>query len=239
MSDVLRDAARVLTFRARAEEISSYGRSHLAFGLVATWLAGIGRYWDNPRVGWAQHLGLGSVVYVFVLSFALWLALAPLAPAQASYRKLLTYVTLTAPPALLYAIPVERWYDLATARSINVWFLAAVAGWRVLMYLVFLIRAAKVGVLGTLTALLLPITGIVGALTVLNLERAVFDVMAGLRTEGTAADSTYATLLSITLFSLLALPILLLLWIAAIIDARKRVRSAAIEPRDVRPEEAK
>ncbi len=232
MTGVLGDAGRVLTFRATAEEIAGYGRAHLVFGLTCTWLAGIGRYWDNPRVGWAQHLGLGSVIYVFVLSFALWLAVAPLAPAQASYRKLLTYVTLTAPPALLYAIPVERWYDLATARSLNVWFLATVAAWRVLMYLVFLIRAARVGVLGTLTGLLLPITGIVGALSVLNLERAVFDLMAGLREEGTAVDSAYAVLLQIAFYSLLAFPILLWFWIAAIIDARKRVRIAAIESRD-------
>jgi hypothetical protein len=38
------------------------GRLYLAIGLVAACLAGIGRYWDNPRAHLWQHLGMGSVI---------------------------------------------------------------------------------------------------------------------------------------------------------------------------------
>src|SRR3712207_7552248 len=47
--------------------------SDLAFGLACTWLVGVGRYWDNPRASLLQHLGVGSVVYVFALALLLWL----------------------------------------------------------------------------------------------------------------------------------------------------------------------
>jgi|GEM_PF-4987218 len=43
----------------------------------------------------------------------------------------LAFVTLTAPPALLYAIPVERFMTPSAASVTNAWFLAVVAAWRV------------------------------------------------------------------------------------------------------------
>ena len=45
----------------------------------------MGRYWDNPRVGLAQHLGLGSVVYVFVLAAVLWLSFWLMRPTDWTY----------------------------------------------------------------------------------------------------------------------------------------------------------
>jgi len=99
----LRFIARVLTFRFSAGEISSVGLSHLAVGLLFTWIVGIGRYWDNPRVGLLQHLGLGSIAYVLVLSAFLWLLLWPLRPSGSSYRHVVTFVSAVSPPALLYA----------------------------------------------------------------------------------------------------------------------------------------
>jgi len=56
----------------------------------------------------------------------------------------------------------------------------------------------------------------VTVLTALNLERAVFDVMGGLREEGTAGDSAYGVLIALTLLStILVGPLLLaygLIW---------------------------
>src|SRR3954454_22335388 len=103
MQDLLRTALRVLTFRASREELHSLDRRHLAFGLVCTWLVGIGRWWDDPGAPLFLHLGLGSVLYVFILSLLLWLIVWPLRPRDWSYERLLTYVTLTSPPAALYA----------------------------------------------------------------------------------------------------------------------------------------
>src|SRR6266576_1888990 len=99
------------------------GWRHFAAGLFCTWLVGMGRYWDNPRVGLLQHLGVGSIVYGFILSLFLWLMIWPLRPRNWSYFRVFTFVTLVSPPAILYAIPVQMFYPLDTANSINALFL--------------------------------------------------------------------------------------------------------------------
>ena len=50
---------------------------------------------------------------------------------------------------------------------------------------------------------MLPIMSIIVTLTALNLERAVFDFMGGLREQGTANDDAYAVLTLLTLFSVI------------------------------------
>lgn len=176
----------------------------------------MGRWWDDPEAHLLQHLGLGSVVYVFVLGFLLWLLTKPLGPEDWSYRSVLTFVALTSPPAILYAIPVERFLDLETARLVNVWFLAFVAAWRVGLLVFYLRRLAGLPWYSVVVATLLPLTMIVTALTGLNLERAVFDIMGGLREEGTPSDRAYEVLVVLTLFStILVGPLLLgygLIW---------------------------
>ena len=118
---------RILTFQASREELEHLDTTHLLMGLAWTWIVGIGRWWDDRDAYVLQHLGIGSIVYVFALSLLLWLAALPLKPTNLTYFKTLTYVTLTAPPALLYAIPVERWYGVDVANQINAWFLGVVA----------------------------------------------------------------------------------------------------------------
>src|ERR1051326_1990832 len=122
---------RLLMFRASPEELAAVDWRHLALGLVCTWVVGIGRYWDNPRVGVLQHLGAGSVIYVFILSLFLWLIIWPLRPQNWTYSKVLTFISMVSPPAILYAIPVEKFVGLETANAINAWLLASVALWRV------------------------------------------------------------------------------------------------------------
>lgn len=207
---MFRTTARLLTFRASREELVELGKPDLAFGLVATWIVGMGRWWDDPNAHLAQQLGIGSLVYVFVLAFLLWLLIKPLGPADWSYRGVLTFVALTSPPAMLYAIPVERFLDLDAARQINVWFLALVAAWRVGLLAFYLRRLARLPWYAVLVATLLPLTAIVSTLTALNLERAVFDVMGGLREEGTASDGAYGVMVALTLVSsMLVVPLLI------------------------------
>jgi len=86
--------------------------------------------WENPDAGVLQHLGVGSLVYVVLLSGFLWLLVRPL-DARTRYFGTLTYVTLTAPPGLLYALPVRAWLDVGAAQEIRLWFLVGVAAWRV------------------------------------------------------------------------------------------------------------
>jgi hypothetical protein len=207
-----------LTFRITAGELSSLGPRHLAFGLLCTWAAGVGRYWDDPDASVLQHFGAGSVAYVLVLSALLWLIAAPLRPRNHSYRRLLTFVTMTSPPALLYAIPVERFTDVPTAASINLWFLAIVAIWRVSLLAFYFSRGLSLRPGAIAVATLLPITLIITALAGLNLEHATFSIMGGLR-DPSAKDRVYAVVvglsfLSIAMFSLL-LPVYL--WIYVVI----------------------
>jgi hypothetical protein len=65
---VIASWARYLLFLASQEELADLSwRTWLGPALVATWLAGMGRYWDHPSAGLLQMLGVGSVVYVFLL----------------------------------------------------------------------------------------------------------------------------------------------------------------------------
>ncbi len=160
-----------------------------------------------------QYLGLGSVIYIFVLSLIIWLVLLPLKPLQWNYKNVLLFISLTSPPAILYAIPVERYMSLESAQLANVWFLAIVAIWRVLLFFKYLTNSAKLSGLCVLVATLLPLTLIVTLLTVLNLEHVVFKLMAGLEeSEKSANDSAYLVLLLITYFSVMASPVLLSLY---------------------------
>ena len=200
---------RLLFFRASQDELAGLGRRHLVVGLGCTWIVGIGRYWDNPRVGLLQHMGLGSVVYVFILSLFLWLIIWPLRPRHWSYFRLLTFVTLVSPPAIFYAIPVQMFFRLDTANSVNAWFLAIVAAWRVALLFFFLRRMGELGWFAITTATLLPLSMIVVALTVLNLEQVVFNLMGGMVARS-PNDSSYEVLIVLSWLSLvLFIPLLI------------------------------
>lgn len=215
-SAVVATAFGVLTFRASREEFLSLNFHHLAFGLFCTWVVGMGRYYDNPRVGLLQHLGVGSVIYVFVFSVFIWLIVAPLRPGDWRYLRVCAFVALVSPPAILYAIPVERLFDLDTANSFNVWFLAAVATWRVALLIFFLRRSTELGWFSAIVASFLPLTLIVVVLQSLNLERAVFSLMGGL-SEKTPNDSAFAALFTLSIISILLFIPLVLCYLGMVI----------------------
>jgi hypothetical protein len=217
------DALRVLTFRTPSATISQHWQAFLIFGLLFTWLAGIGRYWDNSRAYLWQYLGLGSVAYVFCLAFLLWLLLLPLKPKLWSYRNVLVFVTLTSPPALLYAIPVEKFMSLPAAQITNAWFLAVVAIWRVALLIWFLRSFAGLSAGVIVVATMLPLVLIVVALASLNLEHVVFDIMGGLRPEERSPnDLSYGIVTMLALLSVLAFPFLLAAYAWLAYRARRR-----------------
>ena len=203
------DEIKFLTFRSFKLDTSIFNW-YLAFGIGFTWICGVGRYWDNPRADLWQYLGLGSVVYIFILAFILWLIIMPLKPNNWRYKNILLFVSLTSPPAILYAIPVERFMTLESAQIANVWFLAVVAVWRVALLLKYLNKSAGLSGICVIVATLLPLTLIVTLLVFLNLEHVVFRLMAGLgEHEKSANDGAYVALIIITYFSLMASPVLL------------------------------
>lgn len=206
---LLREEFRFLTFRRVSAEVSTRWLAFLIFGLLFTWLAGVGRYWDNPRASWWQHLGLGSVVYAFVLALIIWAILLALKPKNWSYRNVLLFVTLTSPPAILYAIPVEKFMTTDAAVTANVWFLAIVATWRVALYAVFLRRTAHLSTSRVIVGTLLPIGLVVVTLSILNLEHVVFNLMGGIRqSERSVNDGAYTVVTTLSLLSILLAPVL-------------------------------
>lgn len=220
---MLKTTVRILTFRAEAGDYVVLDRRYLLFGLISTWIVGVGRYWDNPRVSTFEHAGLGSVVYVFILSGLLWVIGLGLFPERWKYFNVLVFVTLTAPPGIVYAIPVERFMSADAARTTNLWFLALVAAWRLAMYGHFLAKYAKLRPGPLIVQLLLPMCLIIATLTVLNLERAVFDVMGGVARETTSADSAYAVLVLLSVVSFVLFPVLCVAYaVFAVVGRRRR-----------------
>ena len=188
----------------RSSPIAPVDRGNfLAFALGITWLAGIGRYWDHPSAQWWQYAGSGSVAYVFVLAGLLWLVGLPLRIFGWKYSGVLLFVCMTSPPALLYAIPVERFLPLYVAQDVNFWFLAVVAAWRVGLLLRFLAVPCGLGA-GALVVTLLPLCVIVLALSAFNLEQATFEIMATGETQETPHDGAYAAVVMMSIASIFA-----------------------------------
>src|SRR5690554_2060939 len=128
--NIFKTIIRLLTFKLTREEMLQFSKSHFIAGLIGTWIVGMGRYWDDSGASLLQHLGLGSVIYIFVLAGFIWLILKPFQVDNWNYFTVLTFIGLTSFPAIFYAIPVELYFSIETANSMNVWFLAIVAAWR-------------------------------------------------------------------------------------------------------------
>lgn len=198
----------------------NFNRSHFIAGLIGTWIVGMGRYWDDPGASLLQHLGLGSVIYIFVLAAFIWLILLPFKIKKWKYFTVVTFIGLTSYPAILYAIPVERYFDMETATSMNAWFLAIVAAWRLALLFFFLKRFTQLAIWKIITVTLMPICLIISTLTVLNLHRVVFAVMGGFR-EANSYDDSYTVLVILTGVSLILTIPLIIAYIAAIVMSRK------------------
>lgn len=227
---IVRDEVKLLTFGGMGPNVAQHWPRYLSFGLATTWLAGVGRYWDHPSAEVWQRWGLGSLIYVLVLAAFVWLILAPLRPKRWSYRNVLLFTTLTAPPALLYALPVERWMSLQDAQQANLWFLAVVAAWRVALFWLFLRKVAELPIAHVIVGTMLPLTLIVTALAALNLEQAVFEIMGGIG-EGTASDAAYGVVIVLSGLSVMLSPVLLIIYGKLVWDEWRGKRGDWVGPR--------
>jgi hypothetical protein len=220
---VISDVFHLLTFRITREEMLGFGWAHFAFGLICTWIVGVGRYWDNGNAEFLQRLGVGSVVYIFALSLLLWFVVKPLRPRDWSYFYVVTFVAMVAPPAVLYAIPVQMFLGINEANDVNAVFLLIVSVWRLALLVFFLKRFAGLSAGYVLVTTLLPVTLIIFALVMLNLEKAVFSVMGGF-SEQTPNDEAFGVLAVISFFAMLAFPILLVTYIVLVVLEFSRKR---------------
>ncbi len=115
-------------------------RSALWLGLLFVLSAGFAREYDGAdllREPWHLVLPLGaSLATSFVLYCLMFTAACNRGVGlkfASGYRTLLTFYWWTAPLAWIYAIPVERFLSPGDATTANLWFLAAVSVWRVLL----------------------------------------------------------------------------------------------------------
>ena len=228
---LLQTIARLLSFRLDRASMLEFTPRHFLAGLLGTWIVGMGRYWDDPGASLLQHLGLGSVIYIFVLSALIWLLVLPFRVEGWRYDRVLTFVSLTSFPAILYAIPVERFVSMKVAIEMNVWFLAVVALWRLALLLYFLRVFTRLWIIDIVTLTLLPVCGIIAALTALNLHRVVFDTMGGLH-ETSPHDGAYLVLFFLTLIATVLVIPLLIAYRVGIYRRMKQIRNEASGPVD-------
>ncbi|MFN6378923.1 MAG: hypothetical protein ACK4WD_06595 [Flavobacteriales bacterium] len=212
---------RLLTFKLTRDEMLQFNRKHFIAGLIGTWIVGIGRYWDDSGASVLQHLGLGSVIYIFVLAGFVWLILKPFQVDKWKYKTVLTFIGMTSFPAIFYAIPVELFFSIKTANTMNVWFLAIVAAWRLGLLYYFLKEFTRLSIGNILTVTLMPICLIISTLTVLNLHRVVFNIMGGMRNP-TPHDSSYVFLMFLTGISMILTIPLLIAYGVGIYNNRKK-----------------
>ena len=200
----------------------------LAYGLWAislAWVAGIGRYWDHPSPSLFELSGLRSVCYIFILSTVLYLIVWPIKRNRWSWLAVFVFVGLTSPLAWLYALPVERFTEASTAITLNVRFLMVVALWRVLLYGAFLWRYAGLRRSSFVAAWLAPLAIILFILVALNLEDAIFEIMAGIERERTPdeviSDSRFMAVNVLFVFSILTVPIWVIAYALSLYDKFK------------------
>ena len=207
--NLIKTIIRLLTFKLTRDEMLRFNKKLFIAGLIGTWFVGMGRYWDDKGASLLQHMGLGSVIYIFILAAFIWLIIKPFFVENWTYFTVVTFISLTSFPAILYAIPVEKFVSIGAARTLNVWFLIIVAGWRLCLLYYFLKHFTKMSVGNILTVTLMPICLIISSLTVLNLHRVVFNIMGGFR-EPNAHDDAYFILMILTgISAILTIPLLL------------------------------
>jgi hypothetical protein len=191
---VLRGSFRLLTFRSTREELLSLDRSHLVFGLLATWCVGIeaywfnpqsGRYWFDPQAPWWRWTGLSSLAYVGALSLGWWLIFMPLKPEAWSLRRVLTFMSLLSVPGVVHIIPplcfTHPWARLPAATLPAAWLLGAVVTWRAALALWFLVRVGRLPWLAALAAMLLPLNAIPIALSYFDVQHPIDELVNGMR----------------------------------------------------------
>lgn len=216
--DVVRTQFDFLLFRPILPDLENGYWSYFAVVIGITWAVGIGRYWDHPSAAIWQYAGLGSLAYVFVLAAVLYLVVRPLGPGNWRFPTVLIFVGLTSLPAALYAFPIEKFVTLKTAQSVNAWFLGTVATWRVALYVRFLATSTKLRWFSIAIATILPLSGIVTALAILNLEHVVFNIMGGIREADVSPhDAAYQIVFLLTMFAFLAFPITIVCYAGMII----------------------
>lgn len=199
--EVFSDLGRFLTLRADEAVYDRIGWRHFVVGAVFTWLVGVARNWDFAEAPLFAKLGLPSLIYIIFMAALLWMSLYFPSSIKRHYLTFVTVVAMTAPPGLLYGIPVEMMFSDEVARTANLTFLGVVSVWRVLMFGRFAIVGCGVDWWTAVLGMLTPICAIIIGLTLTGRIVFVFSLMGGLRDEPAVPDAASNEFLN-TLFCL-------------------------------------
>lgn len=157
-------------------------------GLLFVLSAALARDYDGEDLfsePWRLLLPLGASVLssliLFTLAFGLLIKLDEPRPSfLAAYRSFLGLFWMTAPLAWLYAIPYERFLSPVDAAEANLWTLAVVACWRVLLMIRVLMTLMGYGAVAATFLVMVFADGV--ALTLLYASPLpVIQIMGGIR----------------------------------------------------------
>jgi hypothetical protein len=157
-------------------------------GLLFVLSAGFAREYDGEDLlaePWHLLIPLGASLATSFLLFGLvWLLdrgwKREELPFREGYRSFLGLYWMTAPLAWLYAIPVERFLSPAEAVRANLWLLAIVAAWRVILMVRVVAILLRVSVGRALFPVLLFADSLVVVILFLT-PLPVFSIMGGIR----------------------------------------------------------
>jgi hypothetical protein len=162
-------------------------RQAVWLGLLFVLSAGFAREYDGEDLlaePWhlliplAASLATSLLLFVFVWSTARgWDRELPF---EESYRSFLGLYWMTAPLAWLYAIPVERFLSPAQAVEANLWLLAIVAAWRVVLMIQVVSTLLRISVVRAMFPVLLFADSLVVVILFLT-PLPVFSFMGGIR----------------------------------------------------------
>lgn len=221
LGTILTDFGRFALFKPLKGDVRKHWLTYILVGLAITWIVGFGRTWDDPYAPLWLRSGVPSVGYATMLAAFIWTVVAALRPGHWTYRNVLLMVTMTAAPGIIYAIPVERFLDPGAARGANFIFLAIVAVWRMALYFSFLRGTARLPPIAATVAALLPPTLILAVVSAYGALEIVAGNMGG--TELPPGESIAASVLFfIAALCWIALPVLVVAWLALAIMRRPR-----------------
>ena len=181
-------AKYLFLFNRQATRDIAVCRQAVWLGLLFVLSAGFAREYDGEDLlaePWHLLIPLGaSLATSFLLFGFVWLLdrgwKREELPFSEGYRSFLGLYWMTAPLAWLYAIPVERFLSPAQAVEVNLWLLAIVAAWRVVLMIQVVSTLLRISVGRAMFPVLLFADSLVVVILFLT-PLPVFSLMGGIR----------------------------------------------------------
>ncbi len=190
-------------------------RKALVLGFLFVIIAGFAREYDGEdllREPWHVLLPLGASLVTSALLYVLVSGIAwghgAERPSLVGYLDFLGLYWLTAPLALVYAIPVERFLPAAGAVEANLWLLSLVALWRVLLMARVVSVLYRVGFITSFFIVML-FADTVAAVLLFQVQLPIVAIMGGIRLSQ-SEQVLHNTVFLLRVFTVLSWPVWLI-----------------------------